>query len=84
MGTSPAAAKTILVAAKDRASNRVVAEPIQRTDRKTLHGFVQDYAAPDAAVYTHDHPSYRGPAAAQGRQALRWRVCQGLGLDTRD
>ena len=44
-----------MVGAKDRASNRVVAEPIQRTDHETLHGFVQDYA-----VYTPDHPSYRG------------------------
>lgn len=37
----------------------MVAEPIQRTDRKTLHGLVQDYAAPDAAVYTDNHPGYR-------------------------
>ena len=59
-GTGPAAGKTIVVGTKDRASDRVVAEPIQRTDRETLHGFVQDYAVPDAAVYTHNHPSYRG------------------------
>ena len=59
-GTGPAAGKTIVVGAKDRATNQIAAEPIQRTDRETLHGFVADYAAPDAAVYTDDHPSYRG------------------------
>ena len=58
--TGPTAGKTIVVGAKDRATKQVVAEPIQRTDRETLHGFVEDYAAPDAPVYTDDHPSYRG------------------------
>ena len=38
--------------AKDRATNRVVAEPVAQTDKATLQGFVEDYAAPDAAVYT--------------------------------
>ena len=59
-GGGPAAGKTIVVGAKDRATNRVVAEPVQRTDRDTLHGFVEDHTAPDAPVYTDDHPSYRG------------------------
>ena len=58
--TGPTTGKTIVVGAKDRATKQVVAEPIQRTDRETLHGFVEDYAAPDAPVYTDDHPSYRG------------------------
>ena len=48
-GTGPGAGKTV-----------VVAEPIERTDRETLHGFVQDYAAPDAAIYTNEHRSYQG------------------------
>ena len=59
-GGGPAAGKTIVVGAKDRATNRIVAEPVARTDKETLHGFVEDYTAPDAAVYTDEHPSYRG------------------------
>ena len=59
-GTGPAAGKTIVVGAKDRATNRVVAEPIERTDRETLHGFIEDYAAPDAMIYTDEHRGYTG------------------------
>ena len=61
-GTGPAAGKTVVVGAKDRATNRILAEPVARTDKATLQGFVQDYAAPDAAVYTDEHRSYQGLA----------------------
>ena len=59
-GTGPLAGKTVVVGAKDRATNRVVAEPVARTDKATLQGFVQDYAAPDAVIYTDEHRSYQG------------------------
>ena len=59
-GTGPLAGKTVVIAAKDRATNRVLAELIERVGRETLHGFVQDYAAPDAAIYTDEHHSYQG------------------------
>ena len=64
-GTGPAAGKTVGGGAKDRTTNRVVAEPVAQTDKATLQGFVTDYAAPDAAVYTDEHPSYRGLANHQ-------------------
>ena len=59
-GGGPAAGKTVVVGAKDRATNRIVAEPVARTDKATLQGFVEDYANAAAEVYTDDHPSYRG------------------------
>ena len=52
--------KTIVVGAKDRATNRVSARVVDNTDKKTLHQFVGDHAAPDATVYTDDHQSYGG------------------------
>ena len=59
-GTGPAAGKTVVVGAKDRATKQVVAEPVSQTDKATLQGFVADTAAPGAAVYTDEHPAYRG------------------------
>lgn len=59
-GTGPAAGKTVVVGAKDRATKRVAAEPIARTDKETLHGLVEDYAAPDAMIYTDEHAGYHG------------------------
>ena len=59
-GLSGIAGKAIVVGAKDRASNQIAAQQVQGTDRETLHGFVQEHAAPDAAVYTDEHRSYQG------------------------
>ena len=54
------AGKTAVVGAKDRATNQVSATSVPGTDRPTLHGFVQNQAAPGTTVFTDDHPSYRG------------------------
>ena len=52
--------KAIVVGAKDRATNRVSAAVVGNTDAKTLQGFVGDYAAKGATVYTDDHGGYQG------------------------
>ena len=52
--------KAAVVAVKDRASNRIAAQPVARTDKATLQGFVSQHAAADAAIYTDEHGSYRG------------------------
>ena len=52
--------KTIVVGAKDRATNRVSAVVVKGTDAKTLQGFVGDHAAKGATVYTDDHGGYQG------------------------
>ena len=52
--------KTAVVGAKDRASNRVRAEVVRRTDKRTLQGFVSENAAPGATVYTDEAGAYTG------------------------
>ena len=52
--------KSAVVGIKDRRTNRVAAMPVARTDRATLHGFVQGHAAGAVAVYTDEHASYHG------------------------
>lgn len=52
--------KTAVVGAKDRASNKVSAKVVSRTDAETLQGFVVDNADPKAIVYTDDARAYKG------------------------
>ncbi len=52
--------KTAVVAAKDRASNRVAARVIEWTDRETLGGFVNAHAGSGAKLYTDDASAYQG------------------------
>ncbi len=51
--------KTAVVGMKDRATNEVRAEQIQRTDAETLQGFIAENADWQAKVYTDDASSYR-------------------------
>ena len=46
--------KTAVVGAKDRATKRVAAKVVERTDKPTLHGFVAEHVDPDATIYTDD------------------------------
>ena len=52
--------KTAVVGAKDRESNQVAARVIDRTDRETLQGFVDEHADPEAMVYTDGATAYKG------------------------
>ena len=52
--------KTAVVGMKDRGTKQVAARVIERTDRETLQGFVDDHAAPGAQVYTDGTSPYRG------------------------
>ena len=52
--------KAIVVGMKDRPSGRVAARVVASNDARTLTGFVGRRTMPTAAVYTDDHPSYRG------------------------
>ena len=49
-----------VVGVKDRATKRVAARVVQRTDSATLQGFVAEHAAPGAKVYTDDASAYQG------------------------
>ena len=52
------AGKTAVVGMKDRETNQVTAEVVERTDRKTLVPFVLENADPDAIIYTDDASAY--------------------------
>ncbi len=55
-----AVGKTAVAGAKDRETNRVSAKVVERTDKRTLQGFVRESVIEGAKVYTDDHGSYRG------------------------
>ena len=52
--------KAAVVGAKDRATRRVSAKVVQRTDKPTLHGFVGESVQPGAKIYTDDARAYIG------------------------
>lgn len=51
--------KTAVVGMKDRATNRVVARVVKRTDKRTLQNFVDEHAAPGVMIYTDGMTPYR-------------------------
>ena len=51
---------TAVVGMKDRASNKIRAEQIERTDKATLHGFIGEHASAGAPIYTDDARTYQG------------------------
>ena len=52
--------KTAVAGVKDRATGRVSARVVERTDGPTLKGFVRSHVAQEADVYTDEHAAYRG------------------------
>ena len=52
--------KAPVVGVKDRGTNQVAAQPVDRTDARTLQGFVVDNVELGAVVYTDDHQAYAG------------------------
>ena len=46
--------KEAVVGAKDRLSNAIAVQHIEKTDQPTLQGFVEEHTVPDATVYTVD------------------------------
>ena len=52
--------KSVVVGAKDRATNEVRAKVVEEADARTLQGFVAEHAAPDATVYTDEAAAYKG------------------------
>lgn len=55
-----AVGKTPVVGVRDRETNQVRTEVVDRTDKATLQGFVVDNTSPDAPVYTDEARAYVG------------------------
>ena len=51
---------TPVVGVRDRETGQVSAEPVERTDRETLQGFVHSRTEPDTMVYTDEARAYIG------------------------
>ncbi len=58
-GRGPAG-KTVVVGVKDRDSNEIRAEVVERTDGATLKGFIREHVEPGATVYTDEYAPYKG------------------------
>jgi len=52
--------KSPVVGVKDRETNQVHTEAVERTDKATLQGFVMRHTEPTAQVYTDEAAAYRG------------------------
>ena len=52
--------KTAVVGARDRATGKIVAQVVGRTDKATLQGFVRGHTAENAKVYTDGSTAYDG------------------------
>ena len=60
LGGRGPAGKSMVIEAKDRATNQVSAQVIGYKDGETMQGFVADHAAPGAKVYTDTAGGYHG------------------------
>ena len=72
--------KTPVVGVKDRETNKVSAEVVDKTDKPTLQGFVEERTEDSAIVYTDEARAYVGLDRAH--EAIRhsvWRVCAWTG-----
>ena len=52
--------KTAVVGAKNRETNQVSARVVDKTDKKTLQGFVTNRTTEGSLIYTDEHKSYQG------------------------
>ncbi|MCY4641275.1 MAG: IS1595 family transposase [Gammaproteobacteria bacterium] len=52
--------KQAVVGAKDRITNKITAKKVNKTNKETLQGFVEDVTDENATVYTDDHRAYQG------------------------
>ena len=68
--------KTAVVGVKDRETNEVRAEVVQRTDGTTLQGFVREHTEPGATVYTDEAAAYKGLARDYRHEAVNHTVSQ--------
>ena len=53
------AGKTVVVGAKDRATNKVVAHVIGRPDKPTIHDFIRNHSLPGVSIYSDNALAYR-------------------------
>ena len=68
--------KVPVVGVKDRETNEVRAEVIQRVNGETLQGFVREHTEPGATVYTDEAAAYKGLARDFDHTAVNHTVSE--------
>ncbi len=68
--------KTAVVGIKDRETNEVRAEVVQRVNGETLQGFVREHTEPGAMVVTDEAAAYKGLARDYRHTAVNHTVNQ--------
>ena len=74
--------KSIVAAAKDRESGRIVAEVVPDTKTETLQSFAKEHTTERATVYTDEHSAYVGLGEEGGR--THEAVCHRVGEYVRE
>ncbi len=69
--------KSIVAAARDRESGKIIAEVVPDTKTGTLQGFVRKHTTDRATVYTDEHSAYAGLGEDDGR--THEAVCHSVG-----
>lgn len=76
--------KTAVAGALDRDSRQVKAQVVERTNRETLQGFVEDNTTESAIIYTDDARAYEGTKRereiAYDRRHISPHHCLGQGM----
>ena len=65
-----AVGKTAIAGVKDRATKRVRAKVVERTDKPTLQSFVTEHVAPDAIMHAGASGRRGGQGGGQPARAL--------------
>ena len=68
--------KTAVVGAKDRETNRIVAQVVEKTDADTLQNFVMDHVLFGTPLYTDENRSYMGLDYIYDHETVKHSVSQ--------
>ena len=68
--------KTAVIGVKDRETNEIRAEVVQRVNGETLQGFVREHTEPGAMVFTGEAAAYKGLARDYRHEAVNHTVSQ--------
>ena len=71
-----AVGKTAVVGMKDRETNRVTAQVVEKTDAETLQGFVLDNALFGTKLYTDEHKAYGGLGYVYDHETVKHSVSE--------
>ena len=75
LGRGPSG-KIAVVGMRDRETNQVIAEVVEKTDAETLQGFVLDNALFGTTLYTDEHKAYSGLGYVYDHETVKHSVSE--------